>query len=413
MSVFSRLRKDRGAVLPMIAVWLIGLMAVSALAVDTGLMYTRKQRLQNVADAAALAGAGALREGSMNFDTVKAAIVASVAANAAVGEPIALDTTQQAGTGKYTDIQFGVWNSATKSLGPWDPNAEEFAVQVNVRRTNGSPSGAVPTVLAGILGHPTVNITASATAGIFVNTTPRPPVQFIVVQDMSGSFVEEWQQAVAADRALLDLINGVSIDHDGAGLIGFNDDIKQTTYPQNHDRTAGDPRKTDASGVTDTKKGKVRQVSSDLSNFDKTNHTNLTTPMQTGISLLSNDNTGGNTNPAPAIDWATQQFDTAGYSGSNHVIVLVSDGMPNPSSNRQRAIDAANRAAAKNIRIHTITLTNEPTGGNYGTTGSDYEFNKSLVRNGGIALQTSDPDKLKELIVAVGSKELGPPTLLK
>jgi hypothetical protein len=54
---------DRGAVLPLVVLMLVGLLAVSSLAIDVGFAYEKRQRAQNTADAAALAGAAAIAGG--------------------------------------------------------------------------------------------------------------------------------------------------------------------------------------------------------------------------------------------------------------------------------------------------------------------------------------------------------------
>lgn len=58
----SAARRERGAVLPFVAVALLAMLAMGALALDMGHAYVNKTRLQNVLDAAALAGAKVLDE---------------------------------------------------------------------------------------------------------------------------------------------------------------------------------------------------------------------------------------------------------------------------------------------------------------------------------------------------------------
>ena len=69
----------------------------------------------------------------------------------------------------------------------------------------------------------------------------------------------------------------------------------------------------------------------------------------------------------------------------------TSDGMPygptNSITNQRIAATtaAANAAAAAGIRIHTVTLDRDPGDMPYGTSGADYAYMASLVRNGGRA----------------------------
>lgn len=55
-----RLRGERGAVLPLVAVVLMGLLAITALVIDGGLLFAERRDLQGLADGAARAGAMSL-----------------------------------------------------------------------------------------------------------------------------------------------------------------------------------------------------------------------------------------------------------------------------------------------------------------------------------------------------------------
>ncbi len=55
---------DAGQALVLVAVFLLGLVAVVGLATDGGLVFAQRRELQNLADAAALAGAMQIDEGS-------------------------------------------------------------------------------------------------------------------------------------------------------------------------------------------------------------------------------------------------------------------------------------------------------------------------------------------------------------
>jgi len=64
----ARAREERGAVAPLIAVVLLGLLGVSALVIDGGVLFAARRDLQGLADSAARAGAmtldvGTLRDG--------------------------------------------------------------------------------------------------------------------------------------------------------------------------------------------------------------------------------------------------------------------------------------------------------------------------------------------------------------
>ena len=57
MSVVRRLRGDEGQVLVMVALMMVGVVSVVGLVSDGGLVFAQRRDLQNVADAAAAAGA--------------------------------------------------------------------------------------------------------------------------------------------------------------------------------------------------------------------------------------------------------------------------------------------------------------------------------------------------------------------
>ena len=57
-----QLRSESGAVVPLTAVMLLGLLAIAALVVDGGLLFAERRDLQGLADGAARAGAMAVDE---------------------------------------------------------------------------------------------------------------------------------------------------------------------------------------------------------------------------------------------------------------------------------------------------------------------------------------------------------------
>jgi Flp pilus assembly protein TadG len=73
-----RFREETGAVVPLTAVMLLGLLAVAALVIDGGVLFAERRDLQGLADGAARAGAMALDEellretGDVRLDPVAA-----------------------------------------------------------------------------------------------------------------------------------------------------------------------------------------------------------------------------------------------------------------------------------------------------------------------------------------------------
>jgi uncharacterized membrane protein len=56
----QRLQRERGAVAPLVAVAMLGLLAITALVVDGGVMFAARRDLQGLADSSARAGAMAI-----------------------------------------------------------------------------------------------------------------------------------------------------------------------------------------------------------------------------------------------------------------------------------------------------------------------------------------------------------------
>jgi len=300
------------------------------------------------------------------------------------------------------DVEIGGWDPQSQQIVPWSATFTAVAVKVTARRTTDSPDGPIPMIFGGLFGVKHVDIAASGAASVRTSTSPRDVVDIIVVQDASGSFQEEWTEAIEGDWAMVDLINNVSIAGDSVGFIAFDDEIASTgawqySYSAGWYWAPGEPLSLEVTELYDDDEENLPLAVNDMYN------------------LASGYTPSGYTNPAVALNWAIDQL-LAGGSGSRKVIVLVSDGMPYGSTEaitaqrRQATIDAANRAAAAGVRIHTVTLTAEDEG-TYGTGGSDFEFNESLVCNGGYALRTHDPQRLCDLMIAVGNIEIGHPRL--
>lgn len=80
-----RMREEQGAMMPFLAISLVGLLGLGGLVIDGGRAYADRREVQNSADAAALAGAGALN--SILFSStgqekkVYDAVAASITAN--------------------------------------------------------------------------------------------------------------------------------------------------------------------------------------------------------------------------------------------------------------------------------------------------------------------------------------------
>ncbi|MGB7157819.1 MAG: TadE family protein [Tepidisphaeraceae bacterium] len=139
--------RARGVTLVWVAIVIVVLIGFVALAVDWGYAYYTTQKLQNAADAAALAGAQTVwdshdeaRERAMNFSSY----------NEAGGDAVLLD--ENASNDPAGDIVTGVYDSATRVFTPSDEEGVANAVRVNARRTADSPNGPLALVWGRIFG---------------------------------------------------------------------------------------------------------------------------------------------------------------------------------------------------------------------------------------------------------------------
>jgi len=350
-------RPRRGNITILAALALVVVLGMAAASIDYAVLAMARQQLQDAVDAAALAGAGALQYG---IDQVGArqAITDTAAQNRVLGAPLTLATG---------DIQVGAWDEATRSVVPWSPAFTKAVARVTGRRTLDSANGQVPLFFSRIFGLNAVNLTATATAGVIVSTHPRRPVEICVVQDGSGSFEEEWADAINADWALFNLVNSVAMDGDRLSFVAFSDQLllsSQYSWAYQNGRWV-----------------KVyKPLYKSMTGFG-TSRTSLPSEWTTHKTLCLNTTPNGYTDPSVAFEWARNDYATNGDS-TNHQqsIVLVSDGMPFGSTqtitNQRRANTVAkvNQLAALGVRIHTVTLTAEDYG-TYGSGGADFEFN--------------------------------------
>ena len=185
--IINKFKDQRGGVAIIVAIIVVFIViALMALAVDVGRLYATKNELQNVADAAALAGAGKLgdiysnltaaQQDTHDFSNDRAAIVASVrdvvgaGKNKVGGENITIDTgditifnvTLESGNLKYGDIA-----GENDDFDPTNPNSIPDAVRVRARRDDTAGGNSpIGTFFGGILGFGTANVLADATAAL-------------------------------------------------------------------------------------------------------------------------------------------------------------------------------------------------------------------------------------------------------
>jgi Flp pilus assembly protein TadG len=173
----TRLRSNRSArratIAPLTAVLLVPLLAMAAFAIDLGWIALVHSDLQNAADAAALAGAGQLMDGYVQYNltsspTTQYSIVTSAKATA---RQYAKDVAgyNAAEVSSLTlldaDVEFGFTDAAgtyTASSTSSYPNT----VKVTLRRDN-SANGSLGLFFGRALGMNTVDLQATAAATIY------------------------------------------------------------------------------------------------------------------------------------------------------------------------------------------------------------------------------------------------------
>jgi Flp pilus assembly protein TadG len=167
------LSNERGVAALVMAFLLVVLVALTSIVIDLGFAWVTKNELQNIADAAALAGTRQLglayeglspqeREDTSRILTSdeKARIVTAVLAvgglNQAGGKNgITIDIT--------SDVGIGTWDFATKTLTP--TLVRPTAVTVTARR-DAKANTPIRTVFATVIGHSELHVGATATAAL-------------------------------------------------------------------------------------------------------------------------------------------------------------------------------------------------------------------------------------------------------
>lgn len=156
-------KKPQGSITLTTALLLPVLLGVLALAVDIVYLQLVRNELQNDADAAALAGARALYDGSSlnpQWDAARLKALDTVKLNRADGQPLALG-----------DVQTGYWNLQGQPQGlqalPMKPgNLDVPAVQVSISKAQGLNGGPASTFFARLWGVQAMPLQATAVAGV-------------------------------------------------------------------------------------------------------------------------------------------------------------------------------------------------------------------------------------------------------
>lgn len=339
--------RRRGVAAVFSVVILVVLLGFTALTVDVGHIYNVRAELQNAADAAALAGLQMLPDQSL-----------------------ALKTAQEYGNMNHSrygtilaasDVTLGKWDWDASTFTPGDTPVNALHVYTHRSEKNGNPVGLF---FAPLFGKHSTEVSASATAAIGRGQR----WDIVITQDVTGSFVDEIDEARIADQNLLDCIRD-NAPETMVGLVTF------TGYGQ---------------VVTGLKAVDLDYAS-----------------LSTSIGKINNCGKSGmppcsGTNIGAGLDEAIKLLSASTSKDLPKAIVLVTDGMPSSSLKGYTDSDlkiwaeaSADKAHAQGISIYTLFYS-----GNDKTIGAE-DFLAGLVRGQGTAHETADPseigDKLQEI----------------
>jgi hypothetical protein len=232
-------RRERGQILPIVAVALVGLLGIAAFSIDVGYAYFAKRQLQAATDASALAGAQDLPAGSTAISTA----ISYASANSPSNLPAFTFTYDL----KCTTTAI-IATGCTSTVNP-----NELLV---------TGSGSTDTWFAGIFGIKHFNLTAHANACSPCSSTP---VDIVIALDRTGSmcdtkdsgnFCRDLDNAKDGIQTMLKILNP---PYAQIGMVAFPPVEKTTTGACSAPYTNGNGwTGYDASGrgyVTDTLNG--------------------------------------------------------------------------------------------------------------------------------------------------------------
>lgn len=343
--------RRRGFSLVYVSIFLTVAFAIGSLAVDYGIVRLAKAELAAAADAAALAGSSGL---SISPAEVRARAKSAAAENLVNGKPLVL---------LDSDIMLGTWDATARKFtlltGSNESKANSVYVLARLHRSRGT---AVKTFFLPLIqGQDGFDLKAGSIAGTQSSTS-----DIVVVQDVTGSFREELEDAKAGDRALLRAL------HDGGGssklgLVAFS----------GWGKTIADLKVISTNFTALDKAMKSLAIAGTTPKMPPSSGTDIASGLEEAVAVFDKD--GGSTQRSRAI-------------------VLVSDGEPfrhwkgkHPAlSNRQLLALArtwADTAWSKNIHVYVVFFDRD-----HSTTSANNL--KTLIRGSGIFVHVTDPKKL-------------------
>lgn len=177
---------------------MVVLTAFVSFGVDLGRVQLAKTELQAATDSAARYAGASMWQG---VSTVKSRVAAAGLDNKVDGVPLVIDPN--------TDLEFGLWNSTTRTFTVLTGAAQSSATAVRVTAYKSAARGTgVPTFFGSLLGRKTIDVKASAIAAYGQGA------DVALIQDITTSFSDELPDAKVGDQALVDTLyangNGIT-----------------------------------------------------------------------------------------------------------------------------------------------------------------------------------------------------------
>jgi Flp pilus assembly protein TadG len=240
ITLSSKCSKRPGAIAPVTAVLLIPLLAMVAFAVDLGWIALVQSDLQNAADAAALAGAGQLMDGYVQYNlstgSTQYSVLLQSQANAknSAKQVAGLNAAEVPSlTLQDSDIEFGFTDASNKYTPSTSSSGFPNTIKVTLRRDN-SANGPLALFFGKVLGMNTINLQATAASTIYTakvdsfNNTPTGILPVTYDVQHWNNFLQTGQ---APDGSTTTDLNGVpelnvyaSVNDEGNfGLLSLND----------------------------------------------------------------------------------------------------------------------------------------------------------------------------------------------
>lgn len=348
------LKEERGQVLPLVAIMMVGLLGTAGFVTDVGRVYLAHSELQQSADAAALAGAYGL---ASNTAVSTATTYSSSAGNAnAYGglNGVTIQTSQKCLT--------TLTSAGIACVSPTNANAIVVREQV-----------AVPMYFAALFGTSSVTVSASATASMRGAITT--PYNVAIIIDSTGSMSTVDSDCGNATR-LQCALNGVQVllqglspcsaslstcgTATGGNVANSVDRVSLFTFPnitvgtasQEYDCSATNPTipvyslppsngTTYAPSGSSTATYQITPFQSDYRTSDTTSSLNTSSNVALAVNAKSGctgiTNPGGDGTYYAGVIYAAQAAltaEAAANPGSQNVIIMLSDGDATATSSR-------------------------------------------------------------------------------